>query len=117
LFCKAEDHMAASSFIPQSAREAGVPARYRYWTGRSGRRYLFTRTDAGSLEDFRGAVLLAVRFGDIVWAGDSAAEARRHAASRGTGVYVHLLAASAAARREIAADLAPEPAPQAELAA
>lgn len=109
--------MAASSFIPQSAREAGLPARYRYWTGHSGRRYLFTRTDLGSLEDFRGAVLLAVRFGEVSWAGESAAEARRQAANRGTGVYVHLLAASAAARREIVADLAPEPAAQPALAA
>lgn len=109
--------MVTRSFIPQSAREAGLPARYRYWTGRSGSRYLFTRTDPGSLEDFRGAVLLAVRFGQVVWAGESATEARRQAASRGTGLYVHLLAASAAARREIVADLEPGPAPQAALAA
>ena len=98
-----------SSFIPQSAVEAGLPARYRYWAGRSGRSYLFTRTDSASLDDFRGAVLLAVRFGQVIWAGQSAGEARRHAAaSRGTGLYVHLLAGSAAERREIVADLEPE---------
>lgn len=100
--------MTKTSFIPQSAIEAGLPARYRYWPGRSGRSYLFTRTDAASLPDFRCAVLLAVRFGEVIWAGESLAEARRHAASRGAGLYVHLLASSAAERREIVADLAPD---------
>ena len=109
--------MTKVSFIPQSAVEAGLPARYRYWTGDSGRRYLFTRTDPAGLEDFRGAVILAVRFGQVVWAGESAADARRHGASRGTGLYVHLLATSAAARREIVADFTPELAPQPALAA
>lgn len=107
-----------SSFIAQSAVAAGLPPRYRYWAGRSGRSYLFTRTDADSLDDFRGAVLLAVRFGQVIWAGESAIEARRHAAtSRGTGLYVHLLAASAGERREIVADLEPEAPAETALAA
>jgi hypothetical protein len=109
--------MTNASFIPQSAVEAGLPARYRYWTGHGDRRYLFTRCDPASLEDFRGAVILAVRFGHVVWAGESATEARRRAARRGTGLYVHLLAASAAERRAIVADLAPEPAAEPALAA
>lgn len=110
--------MTKGSFIPQSALEAGLPARYRYWAGRSGRSYLFTRTDAASLEDFRGAVLLAVRFGQVIWAGCSAPEARRHAtASRGTGLYVHLLAGSSAERQEIVADLEPDMPAQTALAA
>lgn len=110
--------MTKASFIPQSAVEAGLPARYRYWAGRSGRSYLFTRTDAASLGDFRGAVLLAVRFGQVIWAGESTVEARSQAAaSRGTGLYLHLLAGSAAERREIVADLQPDAAAPTALAA
>ena len=37
------------SYVPQVAIEAGLPARYRYWMGGSGARYLFTRIDAEAL--------------------------------------------------------------------
>jgi hypothetical protein len=95
------------SFVPQAALAAGLPPRYLYWRGRSGRRHLFTRTDLAGVGDFGDAVAILVDDGEIVWAGEASAAACAAGPLGRVGVHVHLLATSAAARRAIAEDLAP----------
>ena len=94
------------SSVPHVAIAAGLPGRYRYWTGRSGSRYLFTQVAAKSLDDFDDGVFLLVRFGTIQMVGGrdalSAALADSH---QGAVVYVHLLATSAASHSHIIDDL------------
>jgi hypothetical protein len=103
--------MIASPFFSQAAEEAGLPARYVFWYGRSGRRYLFTSTDLGSIGDFVDAVAIAVRGGSVVWAGEGSALAEMPGTRwlRGAELYVHLLAAAAEDRRAAVADLRPAP--------
>jgi hypothetical protein len=101
-----------TSHIPHVAIDAGLSARYRYWTGASGARYLFTRIDADALSLFERAVVLAARSGRIVWAGEAADLDAAGAAlkrERGTAFYVHLLAGLPECRRAIVADLRPVP--------
>lgn len=103
--------MTTPSSVPQVAVEAGLPARYRYWTGRSGRRYLFTRTEFSALPDFGESVAIAVRREAIVWAGEPHPANLLSAVAdiAGATFYVHLLAAGEAERREAVQDLAPSP--------
>jgi hypothetical protein len=105
------------SFVPQAALAAGLPARYLYWRGRSGRRYLFTRTPVADLADFVGAVAILVVDGAVVFAGEPAAAQAAAAAFERASAHVHLLAASPAARRAVIADLAPAEARVVRLAA
>ena len=100
----------SSSFVPLSAVEAGLPPRFVYWSGRSGRRYLFTCIDRDWLEDCRDALVLEAQGDHILQAGE-ATEFRPSA--RGgcepATLFVHLLARSAEERRAIVEDLlAPE---------
>ena len=96
-----------------AAIAAGVPPRYVYWYGRSGRRYLFTAAEGGgqpgAVDDFAEGVAIAVRGGAIVWSGDVAALADlpRTAWHRGAAFYVHLLAATPEERRAVVEDLRP----------
>jgi hypothetical protein len=106
-----------SPFVPQAALAAGLPARYLYWHGRSGRRYLFTRTEIAALADFVDAVVILVADGEIVFAGGPADARLAASAFRRVSAHVHLLAASAAARKAIAADIAPPAAQIIRLAA
>jgi len=96
------------SSVPHVAIAAGLPGRYRYWTGNSGSRYLFTHVAVKSLDDFDDGVFLLVRFGTIQMVGGrdalSAALADGH---NGAVVYVHLLATSAACHSHIIDDLQP----------
>lgn len=95
--------------VSKAALAAGVPARYVYWSGRSGRRYLFTCLGAAAA-DFDSGVVIAVRNDEVVWIG----EAREYAVlpvsavARRAAVFVHLLAPSLAARRAVIEDLRPE---------
>ena len=103
--------MQLKSSVPNIVLKAGLPARFRYWSGRSGARYLFTRTDSGELDHFDVAVVILARFGRIIWAGDPpagrpcAAEMRALLQREGTEIYVHLLARDAARRERIIDDL------------
>lgn len=105
--------------VSQAALAAGVPARYVYWSGRSGRPYLFTRTGEDALADFEDGVAIVASGGRPLWIGDAAALAlmpREAPARRGT-IYLHLLAATAEARRAIIDDLRPAEIPHLRLAA
>ena len=56
------------SDAPKLAERAGFGDRFRYWRGRSGRRYLFTAVPPDDLDDFRSAVvILAGRRGRGGW--------------------------------------------------
>jgi hypothetical protein len=105
--------MIQVSHVSPAALAAGVPARYRYWYGRSGQRYLFTATEVdGPLDgfaDFSDGVAIAVRDGAIIWSGDVGALAcmPRTAWHRRADLYVHLLAATPEERRAVADDLRP----------
>jgi hypothetical protein len=98
-----------SSTVSRAAAAAGVPPRYVYWTGRSGRRYLFTAAGPGSIADFEDGVVLAAEDDRLAWAGEVAALAVAPRISRFAEVtfYVHLLARSPEERRAIIDDLRP----------
>lgn len=95
--------------VPQAASAAGLPARYLYWCGRSGRRYLFTATDAAGIADFGEGVAIAAVDGRIVWTGEIAALAFMLLATgmQRASFYVHLLASTREERRAVMADLRP----------
>lgn len=101
--------MTPSPIVPRAALAAGIPARYLYWSGQSGRRYLFTCTSAAALADFDSGVAIAVSGERIVWAGDVTELARMPAGApaRRAAIYVHLLAATLAERRAVVSDLQP----------
>ena len=98
-----------SSAVSRAAAAAGVPPRYVYWTGQSGRRHLFTAAGSGSIADFEDGVALAVDDGHVAWAGEIAALAVGSCGGRFAqmSLYVHLLARSAEERRAIIEDLRP----------
>jgi len=99
----------STSFVARAALAAGVPPRFRYWSGHSGRRFLFTSTTPDLLTEFDEAVAIAVDGDRIVWIGDASALGRPASASliRRTQVYVHLLAATPEERRALVTDLQP----------
>lgn len=102
--------MPTTFCVPVAAREAGVPPRFRYWFGHSGRRYLFTRVEGSALADVTDAVVLVARAGRIVWAGEAAVVppfGPAVAADPRYETYIHLLAADAAERRAAVRDLSP----------
>lgn len=115
----------AQAGAPRAAEELGLGDRYRYLSGASGRRYLFSGVDLDALEDFRNAVVV-IGLGEgasdggharRVWMGEidrdgvrrgpalPRALSRAAEEARGT-VLVHLLAGRAAERREVLEDLA-----------
>lgn len=91
------------------ALAAGLPARYVYWLGQSGRRYLFTCTGASAATDFESGVAIAVSGGEIVWIGEVEVLGRMPAEAlpRRAELYVHLLATTLAERRAVIGDLRP----------
>lgn len=105
--------------FPRAALAAGLPARFLYWFGRSGRRYLFSCTGLSGAADFESGVAIAVNGHEIVWSGEVAelAELPKEAPARRAAIYVHLLAATLAARRDVIDDLRPEQHAQLRLAA
>jgi hypothetical protein len=102
--------MTRSPHLSGVALAAGLPARFLYWFGHSGRRHLFTCVGAEAAADCEGAVGIAVSGGQIVWIGEAAELARMDAEAlpRRAEVYVHLLAATLAERRAVIEDLRPE---------
>lgn len=102
--------MTPSPHLSKVALAAGLPARYLYWFGHSGRRYLFTCTGADSAADFESGVAIAVSGGQIVWIGEVASLARMEedALPRRAEIYVHLLASTLAERRAVIEDMRPE---------
>jgi hypothetical protein len=99
----------SSPLVSQAALAAGVPARFIYWTGRSGRRYLFTSMNAGDAAELESGVAIAVDGERIIWVGEvgELAMLPGHAPARKAAVYVHLLAATLAERRGVIWDLRP----------
>jgi hypothetical protein len=100
--------------VPELSRvaiAAGLPARYLYWLGRSGKRYLFTCTGGESVRDFDTGIAIAVAGGEIVWIGeiDMLARMPERARPRRAEVYIHFLAKTPAERRALIDDLRPEP--------
>jgi hypothetical protein len=95
--------------------------RYRYFTGLSGQRYIFTKMSVADLEDCRQAVVILLskpdpRSGERksdrpVWLGEIDRNGKRHGPrlTRGklarSNIYVHLLAENAGMRRSILNDL------------
>lgn len=102
--------MFLSPVTPRAVADAGLDARYFFFHGRSGRRYLFTRTDHAGLADFGEGVAICVAGGQVMRAGEIGAIAAmpRPAWLHRPAYYVHLLAASAEGRRAVAEDLGPE---------
>lgn len=107
---------------PEVPRRAGLGDRFHYFRGCSGRRYLFSTVAADELGDFHSAVvILARRAGNgrlsaysvlLLDAFGRATGSDRHrlrAISAETVVLVHLLAGSEAKRRDLIADLMPQP--------
>jgi hypothetical protein len=107
-----EDLPRMSSPSPsRAALAAGVPTRFLYWLGRSGKRHLFTRTSGQGISDFEDGVAIAVRDGKVIWAGDIADLGRmpEHSAPRRATIYLHLLASNAEERQAVTDDLRPDP--------
>mgnify|MGYP000947246260 CR=1 FL=1 len=104
---------------PAATAAAGCPARYHFWLGTSGQRYLFSEIETDALGHFRGVVALLARpesDGTLsvrrLVAMETATDLRalqRHI-DRRTKVMVHLLAGTPAGRDAVVSDLLPDPA-------
>ena len=100
--------MITSPSVPHVAIAAGMPGRYRYWSGLSGERYLFTQVAVKSLDDFDDGVFLLVRFGTVQTVGSrDTVSAALAGSGHGAVLYVHLLATSKASHSHIIDDLTP----------
>jgi hypothetical protein len=101
--------MSSTPTISRAALAAGIPARYLYWTGRSGRRYLFTCMSNTAAAELESGVAIAVRGERIIWTGQVAELALLpdDAPARRAAIYVHLLASTLAERRGVVWDLRP----------
>ena len=111
--------MSPLPHLPRAALAAGLPLRFLYWFGRSGRRYLFSCTGLDGAADFESGVAIAVSENEIVWSGEVAdlAELPKDAPAKRAAIYVHLLATTLAARRAVIDDLRPEECAELRLAA
>ena len=100
--------MKTSYSVPHVAIAAGMPGRYRYWTGRSGARYLFTQVATRAIDDFDDGVFL-LACGDAIQTVGSrqAVTAALTDGGRDATLYVHLLATSRASHSHIVDDLMP----------
>lgn len=95
--------------------------RYRFFAGRSGQRYIFTKMSVADLEDCRQAVVILLAKPDPqsgkrksdcpIWLGEIDRHGKRHGPRLTKGrlarsdVFVHLLAENAGMRRSILNDL------------
>jgi hypothetical protein len=111
--------MSSLPEFPRAALAAGLPARFIYWYGRSGQRYLFSCTGLSGAADFESGVAIAVSGNEIVWSGEvnELIELPKDAPARRAAIYVHLLASTLIARRAVIEDLRPEALAELRLAA
>jgi hypothetical protein len=109
MFLVGDQSMSSLPEFPRAALAAGLPARFLYWFGRSGQRYLFSCTGFSGAADFESGVVIAVSGTEIVWSGEVAEllDLPKDAPARRAAIYIHLLASTLAARRAIADDLRP----------
>ena len=105
--------------IPRVTLAAGLPARFLYWVGRSGRRYLFSCTGFRGAADFESGIAIAVSGKEIVWVGEIAelSSLAKDAPERRAAIHVHLLATTLEERRVAIEDLRPMAEAQLRLAA
>ena len=112
------DMSLLSEDAPESARNAGLGYRYRYWRGTSGRRYLFTAIPSESLADFRSVIVIhaepmaegRLRARAVYAIGDEGeSDPARPNRAPGDKVFVPLLAATEEDRRQAIADLSAAP--------
>jgi hypothetical protein len=111
----------ATVSVPDVLSGVAQGGRYRYFAGKSGKRYIFTRMRAADLEDCRQAVVILLprkkpeqsgSAGGPVWIGEIDGYGKRRgprlSKSRlaSSEVFVHLLAENAGSRRAILIDLA-----------
>lgn len=98
------DDLARASARPSALAGAAIEQRFRYWYGRSGRRYLFSEIGPTEVADLEGVVVL-IPGRDADRPDYVGADATGYA---GHGpVFVHLLADTEADRAAVVADLAP----------
>jgi hypothetical protein len=101
---------------PRTTRRLEQADRFRYWRGRSGRRYLFSAMPADALGDLASVVVLmaaetAQGPSRIVWIGEIDAAGLRQGRTVGgagihrTRIFVHFLAETDADRQALIADL------------
>ncbi len=100
---------------PDSVRMTDLSDRFRYWTGVSGRRYLFSTVTIADLRDFADAVVL-ISTGENrdtqagrVWVGETDCEGNLTGPQmkpREGSAFVHLLSTHGIERRSIVEDLA-----------
>jgi hypothetical protein len=100
------------SLVPQVSRAAlaaGLPARFLYWIGHSGRRYLFSCTGLRGAADFESGIAIAVSGKDIIWVGEvgELSSLPKDAPARRAAIHVHLLATTLGERRAVIEDLRP----------
>ncbi|WP_350335501.1 hypothetical protein [Coralliovum pocilloporae] len=84
--------------------------RFRYWTGFSGRRYLFSVIQPDELRDYEdGVVLLTQNRGEeerhVLWTGTIGDETLSSLIDQAEEAFIHLLAANDEERNRIAQDL------------
>jgi hypothetical protein len=112
------DMSLLSEDAPESARNAGLGYRYRYWRGASGRRYLFTAIPSESLADFRSVIVVhaepvadgRLRARAVYAIGDEGeTDDVPPKKAPGDKVFVHFLAVTEDDRRQVVADLAAAP--------
>jgi len=113
--------VTGSSSSPDFLGGLAQAERYRYFTGKSGQRYIFTKITVADLDDCRQAVVILLPRADRqpgkrnsigpAWLGEIDRNGKRHGPrlTRGrlarSDVYVHLLAENAGMRRSILGDL------------
>ncbi len=112
----AEPFPLLSEQPPELPQRAGLGDRFHYFRGRSGRRYLFSKVDAGEVPDFPDAVVitaepaaggrLSVRAAGLTSSDPLLPAARRPPGGSATVFLVHLLATTAAQRLALIRDLA-----------
>lgn len=112
------------SDAPKAVEDLGLDGRYRYWTGRSGNRYLFTEVPLDQLEDFASSVAMLMRSSgsmaepermeNMIWLGEVDADHKRRGRTlvavmrgktEGVRAFVHLLAGDASHRKAVLDDL------------
>lgn len=103
------DEPLASGTEPRVSEELGAGDQFKYWSGTSGHKYLFSRISAAEVSDYaENLVLIFDRKGEsVVWLGLPTGENKAPMPSVKTSyeAYVHLLAANIEDRDRALSDL------------